>query len=194
LSDIALALSENGDQLLDNIGDKNNLSVMNAAFRSELNKLIAHAIRVADREIDPPAHFIPNPNLPPLPLPFTKRKFSANPDLDLFQGHWINSNPNGLIQSLSISALDATHIAVTAKYRGFQGDFLSKADWDPAAKVFAGGVTLVPGVTSVNNATLPIFSNYTVASPTATGTAVVVTNQQGTILDPTSSVDTFNRN
>jgi hypothetical protein len=191
LSDLNLALGDNASLFFDELPPRSDLVTFEGNYRSALNALIAHAIKVSTGAMKPPQTFVANPPLPP--LNFRKKAFSANPDMSLFQGSWHNTNPQESISSLDIAPLDPMHVSVTAKYKDFSGQFLSKADWTSDTKIFKGGLSLRPGVSLGQEAVPPIFSSYTLANPTGTGTALVVTNEQGSILSSTASVDTFQR-
>jgi hypothetical protein len=77
LSDLDLALSENSSLLFDNLPPQAALENMEGQYRTALNGLMAHAIKVATGRMDPPQTFVANP-IPP-PLGFKKKKFSSGP-------------------------------------------------------------------------------------------------------------------
>jgi hypothetical protein len=79
LADLELAIGDNGNVLFENLPSRDALGAMEAAYRTALSALMAHAIKVSTGEMDPPQMFVANP-IPPA-INFTKKAFSVAPTL-----------------------------------------------------------------------------------------------------------------
>jgi hypothetical protein len=71
LADVDFAQGPNAALFFENLPEPVELARIEVQYRSTLNALMAHAIRVSTREINPPQLFVPTP--PPPPFAFTKR-------------------------------------------------------------------------------------------------------------------------
>jgi hypothetical protein len=74
LSDIKFMLGENASLIFENLSPPEELLKIQAQYRTALNALMAHAIRISTGKMDPPQLFVANP-FPP-PLSFKKKPFS----------------------------------------------------------------------------------------------------------------------
>ncbi len=70
ISDLQLVLDDNGKLLFDDLPPKDQLVEVLGAYRTALNALMAHAIRVSTGAMNPPQMFVAAP--PPPPLTFKK--------------------------------------------------------------------------------------------------------------------------
>jgi PASTA domain len=77
LSDFNFLLSENASLFFDNLPSQEELVKIQGQYRTVLNALMAHAIRVSTGKMNPPQTFVANPA--PLPLNFKKKPFSSAP-------------------------------------------------------------------------------------------------------------------
>jgi hypothetical protein len=77
LSDLNFLLSENASLFFDNLPPQEELLKIQGQYRTALNALMAHAIRVSTGKMDPPQTFVANPA--PSPLNFKKKPFSSAP-------------------------------------------------------------------------------------------------------------------
>ncbi len=77
LSDFNFLLSENASLFFDNLPLQEELVKIQGQYRTVLNALMAHAIRVSTGKMNPPQTFVANPA--PLPLNFKKKPFSSAP-------------------------------------------------------------------------------------------------------------------
>ncbi len=77
LSDLDLLLSENASLFFDDLPPQANLLKFQGEYRSALNALMAHAIKVSTGKMDPPQMYVANPA--PTPLSFKKKPFIAVP-------------------------------------------------------------------------------------------------------------------
>jgi hypothetical protein len=75
LSDMSFLLSENASLFFDNLPPQEDLLRIQGQYRTALNGLMAHAIRVSTGKMDPPQTFVANPAPPP--LNFKKKPFSS---------------------------------------------------------------------------------------------------------------------
>jgi hypothetical protein len=73
LSDLALALGDNGPSLFDDLPSKDDLSHMEGQYRAALSALLSHATQVSTGQMNPPHTFEANP-APPV-ISFKKKKF-----------------------------------------------------------------------------------------------------------------------
>jgi hypothetical protein len=78
LSDIDFLLSENANLFFDNLPPQEDLLKIQGQYRTALNAMMAHAIRVSTGKMDPPQVFVANPAPPP--LNFKKKPFSPGQD------------------------------------------------------------------------------------------------------------------
>jgi hypothetical protein len=85
LSDLSFVLSENADLFFDNLPPKETLVEWQGEYRTALNGLMAHAIRVSTGKMDPPQLFKADPA--PHPLNFQKKPFNA-PQVNV--PDWVN--------------------------------------------------------------------------------------------------------
>jgi len=77
LSDLNLLLSENASLFFDNLPPQADLLKFQGEYRTALNGLMAHAIKVSTGKMDPPQMFVANPA--PTPLNFKKKPFTVAP-------------------------------------------------------------------------------------------------------------------
>jgi hypothetical protein len=77
LADLDFLLSENASQFFDDLPPQADLLRFQGQYRTALNALMAHAIRVSTGKMDPPQIFVASPAPPP--LDFRKKPFSAAP-------------------------------------------------------------------------------------------------------------------
>ena len=77
LSDMSFLLSENASLFFDNLPPQEDLLRIQGQYRTALNGLMAHAIRVSTGKMDPPQTFVANPAPPP--LNFKKKPFNTAP-------------------------------------------------------------------------------------------------------------------
>jgi len=77
LSDIDFAISDEGAPLFDNLPSRDDLTRMKGQYRTALNGLIVHAIRVSTGRMDPPQLFVASP--PPPAISFKKKPFAPPP-------------------------------------------------------------------------------------------------------------------
>jgi hypothetical protein len=77
LSDLKFMLSENGSVFFENLPPQEELLKMQGQYRTALNALMAHAIRVSTGRMNPPQLFVAS-QIPP-PLNFKKRPFTPLP-------------------------------------------------------------------------------------------------------------------
>jgi hypothetical protein len=77
LSDMSFLLSENASLFFDNLPPQEELLRIQGQYRTALNGLMAHAIKVSTGKMDPPQTFVANPAPPP--LNFKKKPFSSAP-------------------------------------------------------------------------------------------------------------------
>jgi hypothetical protein len=77
LSDLSFLLSENASLFFDNLPPQEELLSIQGQYRTALNALMAHAIKVSTGKMDPPQTFVANPAPPS--LNFKKKPFSTAP-------------------------------------------------------------------------------------------------------------------
>ncbi|RWB69599.1 MAG: hypothetical protein EOQ50_26610 [Mesorhizobium sp.] len=76
IADVDLAMSDDGRLIFDNLPSTAELAQMRENYRASLNKLMAHAIKVAKGEMQPPAVYVANP--PDVPPVFTRSQFTPS--------------------------------------------------------------------------------------------------------------------
>ena len=151
LSDLELAMSENGDLLFENLGSRDDLGKMEGQYRTALNALMAHAIKVSTGRMDPPQMFVANP-IPPA-INFKKKAFSVSPPL-MPVPNLIGTSNFGLGQDerivggpdLSTLRFEQTIHTVTSLPPGISSHMITDQD-PPAGKMVPVGSTVRVDVT-----------------------------------------------
>lgn len=105
LSDLALALGENGPLLFDDLPSKDDLTRMEGQYRTALSALLSHAIRVSTGQMDPPQVFVANP-APPA-ISFKKKKFVPPVRVPDLRGQAPN-DAHQTLQGLGLLSTDAS--------------------------------------------------------------------------------------
>ena len=77
LSDLDLLLNPNASLFFDDLPPQSELVKIQGQYRSSLNGLMAHAIKIATGKMDPPQTFVANPAPPP--LVFKKKAYAIPP-------------------------------------------------------------------------------------------------------------------
>jgi hypothetical protein len=77
ISDVELALSPDGPTLFDGLPDKETLTNMSNAYRTALNGLMHHAIRLARGEMNPPQEFVATPPPPAMNFKLKQKPFPS---------------------------------------------------------------------------------------------------------------------
>jgi hypothetical protein len=74
IADVDLAMSDDGKMIFDNLPPAAEMAQARESYRTSLNKLMAHAIKVAKGEMQPPAVYVASP--PDVPPQFTRSQFT----------------------------------------------------------------------------------------------------------------------
>jgi len=91
IADVDLAMSDDGKIIFDNLPPAAEMAQMRESYRTSLNKLMAHAIKVAKGEMQPPAVYVSSP--PDVPPQFTRSQFTP-------------TVPQGYVQVPDLTGLD----------------------------------------------------------------------------------------
>lgn len=78
LADLKFLLNDDASLFFDNLPPQDELLKIQVQYRTALNALMAHAIRVSTGKMDPPQNFVASPAPPP--LNFKKKQFTVGPD------------------------------------------------------------------------------------------------------------------
>jgi len=77
ISDVELALSPEGSTLFEGLPDKETLANMSNAYRTALNGLMRHAIKLSRGEMNPPQEFVATPAPPAINFKLKKKSFPS---------------------------------------------------------------------------------------------------------------------
>lgn len=97
LADLDLLLSENAALLFEDLPPESELLTIQRQYRTVLNGLMAHAIKVSNGEMDPPQMFVADPTAPP--LHFKKRPWTGA----TIAGVWEMNFPNNAESRWTVS-------------------------------------------------------------------------------------------
>ncbi len=103
IADVELAMSDEGKLIFDNLPSASDLAQMREGYRSSLNRLISHAIKVARGEMQTPAVYVAVP--PDVPPQFTRSQFSS-------------AIPRGYVQVPDLTGIDFISATTTCSAAG----------------------------------------------------------------------------